>query len=236
MDSFANDWRDNPDNNPKRTKAPYNSYVWNRQFSKHYPTPESFWDPKNTRAYKYTKDKEGFDRKEAGARKHDDRKYARSLDAADRRPLHRKGSLNRAFDESLIRRVIRESIEDYDSLYGDFTYSQIRNMLGDYGDDELNLNVDAEQNIDRRDQQLSSIVSLIKKNNGIDKDKRIYGQTVRWDTVIDSMSRYGFDDVIYDDDNRDVTFKNYIGDEITVCPKDYYNPIGDYVTIVNLVW
>lgn len=99
MDSFSTDWRDNPDDNPSRIKAPYNSYVWNKNFSKHYPTPESYWNPRDTRAYIYTKDKERFDRKERSAQRKEDKKFQRALKAADERPLHRKGSLNRAFDE-----------------------------------------------------------------------------------------------------------------------------------------
>ncbi len=98
MDAFTNDWRDNPKNEPNKVKAPYNSYVWNSKFSEHYPTPESFWDRKNTRAYKYTKDLDKIHRDEENFRKKQNKLTQKALDAADKRPLHRKGSLNRAFN------------------------------------------------------------------------------------------------------------------------------------------
>lgn len=110
-DAFVTDWRDNPNNDPNKIKAPYNSYVWNRNFSEHYPTPESFWNPKDTRAYKYTKDLDKIHKEEDDFKKSEDIKTQRALDAADKRPLHRKGSLNRAF-ESRVRDIIKEAIDD----------------------------------------------------------------------------------------------------------------------------
>lgn len=114
-DAFVTDWRDNPDNDPKKVKAPYNSYVWNKNFSKHYPTPESFWNPKDTRAYKYTKDLDKIHKDEENFKKSENLKTQKALDAADKRPLHRKGSLNRAFEESIkrnIRQVLKETSYD----------------------------------------------------------------------------------------------------------------------------
>lgn len=98
LDAFITDWRDNRDNNPKHIKAPYCSYVWNRTFSKHYPTPQSFWNEKDTRAYKYTKDKEQMDKKENRLKNKQEKAYIKALKNADIKPLHRKNSLNRAFD------------------------------------------------------------------------------------------------------------------------------------------
>jgi hypothetical protein len=98
MDAFPTDWRDNPNNDSSKIKAPYNSYVWNKKFSEHYPTPESFWNPRDTRAYKYTRDLDKIHKGEDRFKKAEDNKYQRVLDAADTRPLHRKGSLNRAMD------------------------------------------------------------------------------------------------------------------------------------------
>ena len=98
LDAFATDWRDNPNNLPNRVKAPYNSFVWNRSFSEYYPTPQSFWNPRDTRAYKYMKDKEAFDNVGRKFRDSEQTKYLRVLESADKRPLHRKDSLNRAFE------------------------------------------------------------------------------------------------------------------------------------------
>lgn len=110
-DAFVTDWRDNPNDDPTKTKAPYNSYVWNKNFSKHYPTPESFWNPKDTRAYKYTKDLDKIHKEEEKFKKSEDLKTQRALDAADKRPLHRKGSLNRVgMDENIISKAVKESI------------------------------------------------------------------------------------------------------------------------------
>lgn len=106
-DAFVTDWRDNPNDDPNKVKAPYNSYVWNKNFSKHYPTPESFWNPKDTRAYKYTRDLDKIHKDEDKFKKSEDLKTQRALHAADSRPLHRKGSLNRAMDESFKRKINR---------------------------------------------------------------------------------------------------------------------------------
>ena len=112
-DAFVTDWRDNPDDDPNKVKAPYNSYVWNKNFSKHYPTPESFWNPKDTRAYKYTKDLDKIHREEDKFKKSEDLKTQKALDAADSRPLHRKGSLNRVgMDENVIRKLVSETIKN----------------------------------------------------------------------------------------------------------------------------
>jgi len=108
-DAFVTDWRDNPNDEPNKVKAPYNSYVWNKKFSKHYPTPESFWNPKDTRAYKYTRDLDKMHKEEDKFKKSEDLKTQRALQAADTRPLHRKGSLNRAMDES-INRIVSECL------------------------------------------------------------------------------------------------------------------------------
>ncbi|MCF0243141.1 MAG: hypothetical protein HUK06_00100 [Bacteroidaceae bacterium] len=43
-------------------------------------------------------------------RQKDEQNFQRALDAADKRPLHRQGSLNRAMDES-IRRAIRKILK-----------------------------------------------------------------------------------------------------------------------------
>lgn len=111
-DAFVTDWRDNPNDDPNKVKAPYNSYVWNKNFSKHYPTPESFWNPKDTRAYKYTRDLDKIHKEEDKFKKSEDLKTQRALDAADSRPLHRKGSLNRVgMDENVIRKLVSESIK-----------------------------------------------------------------------------------------------------------------------------
>ena len=110
-DAFVTDWRDNPNDDPNKVKAPYNSYVWNKKFSKHYPTPESFWNPKDTRAYKYTNDLDKIHKEEDKFKKSEDLKTQRALDAADSRPLHRKGSLNRVgMDENVIGKIVSESI------------------------------------------------------------------------------------------------------------------------------
>ena len=110
-DAFVTDWRDNPNDDPNKVKAPYNSYVWNKNFSKHYPTPESFWNPKDTRAYKYTKDLDKIHKEEEKFKKSEDLKTQRALDAADKRPLHRKGSLNRVgMNENIINKAVKESI------------------------------------------------------------------------------------------------------------------------------
>lgn len=112
-DAFVNDWRDNPNDDPNKVKAPYNGYVWNKNFSKHYPTPESFWNPKDTRAYIYTKDLDKIHREEDKFKKSEDLKTQRALDAADSRPLHRKGSLNRVgMDENVIRKLVSETIKN----------------------------------------------------------------------------------------------------------------------------
>ena len=76
-DAFVNDWRDNPNDDPNKVKAPYNGYVWNKNFSKHYPTPESFWNPKDTRAYIYTKDLDKIHREEDKFKKSEDLKHKR---------------------------------------------------------------------------------------------------------------------------------------------------------------
>lgn len=111
-DAFVTDWRDNPNDDPNKVKAPYNSYVWNKKFSKHYPTPESFWNPKDTRAYKYTRDLDKIHREEDKLKKSEDLKTQRALDAADSRPLHRKGSLNRVgMNENVIGKLVSESIK-----------------------------------------------------------------------------------------------------------------------------
>jgi len=110
-DAFVTDFRDNPNDEPNKVKAPYNSYVWNKNFSKHYPTPESFWNPKDTRAYKYTKDLDKIHKEEDKFKRSEDKKTQRALDAADKRPLHRKGSLNRAFEEC-VRRNVKEVINE----------------------------------------------------------------------------------------------------------------------------
>lgn len=99
MDAFVHDWRNNPDKLPNRVCAPYCSFVWNRDFSVYYPTPESYWNYRDTRAYKYMCDKEIFERKLHRIELRERRSYLRILDSCDKRPLHRKGSLNRAFDE-----------------------------------------------------------------------------------------------------------------------------------------
>ena len=112
-DAFVTDWRDNPNDEPNKVKAPYNSYVWNKNFSKHYPTPESFWNPKDTRAYKYTKDLDKIHKEEDKLKKSEDLKTQRALQAADSRPLHRKGSLNRVeLDENHINKIVKETIRD----------------------------------------------------------------------------------------------------------------------------
>ena len=112
-DAFVNDWRDNPNDDPNKVKAPYNGYVWNKNFSKHYPTPESFWNPKDTRAYKYTRDLDKIHKEEDKFKKSEDLKTQRALDAADSRPLHRKGSLNRVgMDENVIRKLVSETIKN----------------------------------------------------------------------------------------------------------------------------
>ena len=112
-DAFVTDWRDNPNDDPNKVKAPYNSYVWNKKFSKHYPTPESFWNPKDTRAYKYTKDLDKIHKEEDKFKKSEDLKTQRALKAADLRPLgNRKGSLNRVgMDENVIGKIVSESIK-----------------------------------------------------------------------------------------------------------------------------
>ena len=111
-DAFVTDWRDNPNDDPNKVKAPYNSYVWNKNFSKHYPTPESFWNPKDTRAYKYTRDLDKIHKEEDKFKKSEDLKTQRALRAADSRPLHRKGSLNRAMDES-INRIVSQTLRKH---------------------------------------------------------------------------------------------------------------------------
>ena len=100
-DAFVTDWRDNPNDDPNKVKAPYNSYVWNK----------NFWNPKDTRAYKYTKDLDKMHKEEEKFKKSEDLKTQRALDAADKRPLHRKGSLNRVgMDENIINKAVKESI------------------------------------------------------------------------------------------------------------------------------
>ena len=47
------------------------------------------------------------------SKKDDDRSFKRALKAADSRPLHRKGSLNRVgMDENVIRKLVSESIKN----------------------------------------------------------------------------------------------------------------------------
>lgn len=109
-DSFANDYVPNHDD-PKKSVSPAASYVWNKDFSKHYPTPESFWNPRDTRAYKYTKDKEKFDKAQARINKAEDRKTANALKQADMRPLNRKGSGNRDIMENDFQTKVNETVE-----------------------------------------------------------------------------------------------------------------------------
>lgn len=129
-DAFVTDWRDNPNDDPNKVKAPYNSYVWNKKFSKHYPTPESFWNPKDTRAYKYTRDLDKIHREEDKFKKSEDLKTQRALDAADSRPLHRKGSLNRVgMDENVIRKLVSESIK---KVLNEKWYPEEEDDISDY--------------------------------------------------------------------------------------------------------
>lgn len=129
-DAFVTDWRDNPNDDPNKVKAPYNSYVWNKKFSKHYPTPESFWNPKDTRAYKYTRDLDKIHREEDKFKKSEDLKTQRALDAADSRPLHRKGSLNRVgMDENVIRKLVSESIK---KVLNEKWYPESEDDISDY--------------------------------------------------------------------------------------------------------
>lgn len=129
-DAFVTDWRDNPNDDPNKVKAPYNSYVWNKNFSKHYPTPESFWNPKDTRAYKYTRDLDKIHKEEDKFKKSEDLKTQRALDAADSRPLHRKGSLNRVgMDENVIRKLVSESIK---KVLNEKWYPEEEDDISDY--------------------------------------------------------------------------------------------------------
>lgn len=129
-DAFVTDWRDNPNDEPNKVKAPYNSYVWNKNFSKHYPTPESFWNPKDTRAYKYTRDLDKIHKEEDKFKKSEDLKTQRALDAADSRPLHRKGSLNRVgMDENVIRKLVSESIK---KVLNEKWYPEEEDDISDY--------------------------------------------------------------------------------------------------------
>lgn len=129
-DAFVTDWRDNPNDDPNKVKAPYNSYVWNKNFSKHYPTPESFWNPKDTRAYKYTRDLDKIHKEEDKFKKSEDLKTQRALDAADLRPLHRKGSLNRVgMDENVIRKLVSESIK---KVLNEKWYPEEEDDISDY--------------------------------------------------------------------------------------------------------
>jgi len=129
-DAFVTDWRDNPNDDPNKVKAPYNSYVWNKKFSKHYPTPESFWNPKDTRAYKYTKDLDKIHKEEDKFKKAEDLKTQRALDAADKRPLHRKGSLNRVgMDENVIGKLVSESIK---KVLNEKWYPEEEDDISDY--------------------------------------------------------------------------------------------------------
>ena len=129
-DAFVTDWRDNPNDDPNKVKAPYNSYVWNKNFSKHYSTPESFWNPKDTRAYKYTRDLDKIHKEEDKFKKSEDLKTQRALDAADSRPLHRKGSLNRVgMDENVIRKLVSESIK---KVLNEKWYPEEEDDISDY--------------------------------------------------------------------------------------------------------
>ena len=115
-DAFTQDWRDNPTNDPTKTKAPYTSYVWNKQFSPYYPKPEDFWNKKDTRAYKYTKDLDKINRDKDWFKRQQAKMTQRALQAADERPLHRKGSLNRAL-ESTIRNTVSKILREGGHLY-----------------------------------------------------------------------------------------------------------------------
>lgn len=94
-DEFSKDYINNYCN-PKRVASPSASYVWGKDFSEYYPTPEDYWDYKNTRAYKYTKDKDTLEKNAKANKKKEQTKYQHALDSADKHPLHRKGSANRA--------------------------------------------------------------------------------------------------------------------------------------------
>ena len=61
----------------------------------------------------YTKDLDKIHREEDKFKKSEDLKTQRALDAADSRPLHRKGSLNRVgMDENVIRKLVSETIKN----------------------------------------------------------------------------------------------------------------------------
>ena len=80
------------------------------------------------------KDIDNFNKKQKKNTKAADKRWQK---AADSRPLNRKGSTNRAFKESRIRGIVRESIkrvlnEDFDGFDNDLDYNNIYDEAEDF--------------------------------------------------------------------------------------------------------